>query len=428
MVGSLPKSEKTTGGNESVHPLRVSDDTYLLSVNVENILFEGLWEMPNGVALNSYIIKGEKTAIIDGVCGWDGVPEQLYQLLGELDIDPQSIEYLIINHMEPDHSGWIEDFKRIKSDFKVICSKKSAELLEHFYGHTENVVSVGDNDTLDLGNGHILQFYEIPNVHWPDTMVTFDTLTGTLFTCDAFGSFGTAEQSSFDDMLTEEQLTFFEKEAVRYYANIVAAFSGPVKKAIEKCALLPIKIVAPGHGIIWRENPTRIIQDYSDYASYQKGPAREEITVIWGSMYGMTEKAVNHVVQVLEDESIRFHIHRLPETSWGTVLASIWISTGVILAVPTYEYKMFPPAAAVLEEIGKKKVQNRKAFLMGSFGWSGGAEKELNEIISRNRMNWTLLEPVVFRGNAQEDDFKKIEEQTRELVKQVREEVNQLKA
>jgi anaerobic nitric oxide reductase flavorubredoxin len=145
-------------------------------------------------------------------------------------------------------------------------------------------------------------------------------------------------------------------------------------------------------------------------------------------MYGMTEKAVNHVVQVLEDESISFHIHRLPETSWGTVLASIWISTGVILAVPTYEYKMFPPAAAVLEEIGKKKVQNRKAFLMGSFGWSGGAEKELNEIISRNRMNWTLLEPVVFRGNAQEDDFKKIEEQTRELVKQVREEVNQLKA
>ena len=110
----------------------------------------------------------------------------------------------------------------------------------------------------------------------------------------------------------------------------------------------------------------------------------------------------------------------------GTVLASIWISTGVILAVPTYEYKMF--LLLLLFGGDRKKKANRKAFLMGSFGWSGGAEKELNEIISRNRMNWTLPEPVVFRGNAQEDDFKKIEEQTRELVKQVRDEVNQLKA
>jgi anaerobic nitric oxide reductase flavorubredoxin len=407
-----------------VHATRVTKDTYLLSVNIENILFEGLWEIPNGVALNSYIIKGEKTAIVDGVCGWNGVPQQLYNLLYKLDIDPQSIEYLIINHMEPDHSGWIEDFRQFKPDFKVICSRKSAELLKHFYGYTDNIISVGDNDTLDLGNGHIMQFYEIPNVHWPDTMVTFDTMTGTLFTCDAFGSFGKVEESSYDDMLTEEQLTFYEKEAVRYYANIVAAFSVPVKKAIEKCESLPTRIIAPGHGIVWRGNPARIVQDYSRYASYQKGPALEEITIIWGSMYGMTEKAVSHAVKILEDENISYHIHRLPETPWGTVLASVWTSTGVILAVPTYEYKMFPPAAAILDEIGKKKVQNRKAFLMGSFGWSGGAQKELDEILDRNRMNWGLLEPAVFRGNALEGDLKKIEERVRELVRLVRVTVN----
>jgi anaerobic nitric oxide reductase flavorubredoxin len=408
----------------SVHATRVTKDTYLLSVNIENILFEGLWEMPNGVALNSYIIKGEKTAIVDGVCGWNGVPEQLYNLLGKLGIDPQSIGYLIINHMEPDHSGWIEDFRQIKPDFKVVCSRKSAELLKYFYGYTDNIICVGDNDTLDLGNGHIMQFYEIPNVHWPDTMVTFDTMTGTLFTCDAFGSFGKIEESSYDDMLTKEQLAFYEKEAVRYYANIVAAFSVPVKKAIEKCGSLPVRIIAPGHGIVWRENPARIVQDYSRYASYQKGPAMEEITIIWGSMYGMTEKAVSHAVKILEEENINYHIHRLPETSWGTVLASVWTSTGVILAVPTYEYKMFPPAAAILDEIGKKKVQNRKAFLMGSFGWSGGAQKELDEILTRNRMNWELLEPAVFRGNASENDLKKIAERVRELVKLVRVTVN----
>ncbi|HHY81910.1 MAG TPA: FprA family A-type flavoprotein [Clostridiales bacterium] len=403
-----------------MHATKVTDDIYQLSVNVDNILFEGLWEIPNGVALNSYIIKGEKTAIVDGVCGWEGVPGQLYELLDKLEIDPKSIEYLIINHMEPDHSGWIEDFKQIKSDFKVVCSRKSAELLEHFYGHTSNILIMGDNDTLDLGNGHVLSFYEIPNVHWPDTMVTFDNLTGTLFTCDAFGSFGKAEEANYDDMLSEDKLAFYEKEAVRYYSNIVAAFSGPVKKAIEKCAKLPIKIVAPGHGIVWRKDPGRIIENYSKYASYQKGPAREEITVIWGSMYGMTEKAVKHAVKILEEEGIEHHVHRVPETSWGTVLASVWTSTGVILAMPTYEYKMFPPAAAILDEMGKKKVQNRIAFRMGSYGWSGGAQKELDEITARNKMNWSFLEPVEFRGNASDEELKLIEERVRELVRAVR--------
>jgi anaerobic nitric oxide reductase flavorubredoxin len=408
---------------KNMHATKVTDDTYLLSVNVENILFEGLWEIPNGVALNSYIVKGEKTAIIDGVCGWEGVPEKLYKLLDELQIDPMSIEYLIINHMEPDHSGWIEDFKQIRSDFKVVCSRKAAELLEHFYGHTENVICVGDKDTLDLGNGHLLKFYEIPNVHWPDIIVTFDSLTGALFSCDAFGTFGKADTANYDDLLTEEQLLFFEKEAERYYANIVSAFSGPVKKAIEKCSTLPIRLIAPGHGIVWRKDPARIVQNYTDFASFQKGPAREEITIIWGSMYGMTEKAVNHAVKILEDEKIRHHVHRMPESSWGTVLTSAWTSTGIILAMPTYEYKMFPPVAAILEEIGKKKVQNRKAFRMGSYGWSGGAQKELDEILDRNRMNWDFLDPVEFRGNASEEDFKQIEYAVRELVHQVREAV-----
>lgn len=398
----------------------VAKNIYQLTVNVEDILFEGLWEIPNGVSINSFIIKGEKTAIVDGVCGWDGVPESLFELLDELNIDPKSIEYLIINHMEPDHSGWIEDFKKINSNFKIVCSKKSAELLDAFYGHTENIICVGDNDTLDLGNGHVLEFVEIPNVHWPDTIATFDTLTGTLFSCDAFGSFGNVTKSSFDDTLSKEEIDFYEKEAVRYYSNIVASFSMAVTKAIEKCSKLPIKIIAPGHGIIWRENPSKIIDDYVRYALYQKGVAKEEITIIWGSMYGMTEKAVNHAIKVLEEENIKVNVHRVPETSWGTVLASAWTSTGIILAMPTYEYKMFPPLAAVLEELGKKKVLKRKAFRFGSYGWSGGAQKELDEIMTKHRMNWEFLEPVEFKGNPKDEDLKLIETQIRNLVKEVR--------
>lgn len=411
-------------GGRILNVTEVAEGIYKLSVNVDNILFEGLWEIPNGVSLNSYIIKGKKTAIVDGVCGWDGVPESLFALLDNLSIEPESIEYLIINHMEPDHSGWIEDFKKINPNFKVLCSEKSAELLEAFYEHTDNITVVKDDDVLDLGNGHVLKFYEIPNVHWPDTIVTFDTLTGTLFSCDAFGSFGSATGSNYDDMLSDDEIDFYEKEAVRYYSNIVAAFSLPVKKAIEKCSNLPIKIVAPGHGVVWRKNPNKIIEDYLRYASYQKGPAKEEITIIWGSMYGMTEKAVQHAIKVLEQEKIKLHIHRVPETSWGTILASAWTSTGIILAMPTYEYKMFPPMAAALEELGKKKVLNRKAFRFGSYGWSGGAQKELDEIMCKYCMKWDFLEPVEFKGGPRENDLELIENQVRSLVKEVRALVN----
>lgn len=403
-----------------MHASKVTDGVYQLSINIENMLFEGLWEVPNGVSMNSYIIKGEKTAIVDGVCGWDGVPENFFALLKELDIELESIEYVILNHMEPDHTGWIEDLKKFHTDFKVLCTKKAAPMLEAFFNHTENIQIVGDGDQLDLG-GHVLEFAEIPNVHWPDTMATFDHTTGTLFSCDAFGSYGRVDHGNYDDLLSEEDLQWYEEEAVRYYANIVAAFSMFVDKAIKKCAGLPIKIIAPGHGVVWRKDPMRIVEDYQRYVQYQKGPARKEITVLWGSMYGMTEKGVKHVVSLLEKESdIKINVHQVPQTSWGQILKSLWTSTGVVLAMPTYEYKMFPPMAAALEEVAKKKVMGRKAFRIGSYGWSGGAQRELDDIVSRLKLNWDFVEPVEFIGSPTEEDLAKVAAGLNELVQAVR--------
>lgn len=404
-----------------MHASKVTDGVYQLSINMENMLFEGLWEVPNGVSMNSYIIKGEKTAIVDGVCGWDGVPEHFFDLMKELDIDIKSIEYVILNHMEPDHTGWIEDLKKIHQDFKVVCSKKAAPLLEAFFNHTENIMVVSDGDQLDLG-GHVLEFAEIPNVHWPDTIATFDHTSGTLFTCDAFGSYGSVSAENYDDQYTEAELQEFEEEAVRYYANIVAAFSMFVDKAIKKCAGLPFKIIAPGHGVVWRKDPMRIVEDYARYVQYQKGPAQKEITVLWGSMYGMTQKGVDHAIALLEkEEDIKINVHQVPQTSWGQILKSLWTSTGVVLAMPTYEYKMFPPMAAALEEVGKKKVVNRKAFRMGSFGWSGGAQRELDDIMTRLKMNWEFVEPAEFKGAPTEADLKRIETGIEALVASVRE-------
>jgi flavorubredoxin len=397
----------------------IAENTYVLSMNFEEILFEGAWEIPNGVSINSYIIKGEKTAVIDGFCGWDGAPETLFSLLSQLDIKPGEIEYLIINHMEPDHSGWIEKFKELNPNFKILCSKKAQDLLSAFYSQTENITCVKDGDSVDLGNGHILQFTEIPNVHWPDTIATFDTATGTLFSCDAFGGFGKINTSIFVDELDKNEVDKYESDTIRYFSNILGTFSPQAKKAVVKCANLPIKMIAPGHGYIWRE-PKVIMDAYSQYADYQKGPAREEITLVWSSMYGMTEKAVKHAVKVLENQGIKYQVHQVPEDSWGTVITSAWTSTGLILAMPTYEFKMFPPMAATLEEMGKKKIQNRKVFSFGSYGWSGGAQKELAEINTRLGMNWDFIEPVEFLGAPGEEELQKIEKGILDLVNDVK--------
>ncbi|KGE72443.1 FprA family A-type flavoprotein [Spirochaeta lutea] len=403
-----------------MHVTEVTDGIFRLSANAKDILFEGIWPIPNGVSMNSYIVKGEKVAIVDGVCGWDGVPETLFTQLDQMKIKAEDIDYVIINHHEPDHSGWLDDFKKIRKDFQIITSVKGEALLEAFYEITDNIRTVKTGDTLDLGDGRVLAFADIPNVHWPETMATFDTKSGTLLPCDAFGSFGAITDAPYDDQLSDEQIEFFEQEAVRYYANIVAAFSLPTSKAIKVVEGLPVKIIAPGHGIVWRKNPQKIVDDYKRYASYSKGPAKEEVTVIWGSMYGMTEQGVRPVIEGLQEGGVVVHEHRVPESPLGDILASVWTSTGVVLAMPTYEYKMFPPMAAVLDELGKKKVLNRKAFRFGSYGWSGGAQKELDEITQRLKMNWDFLEPVEFKGKPSPQELDLIKQRGRELAEAVK--------
>lgn len=399
----------------------VTEGVWRLSANVDNLLFEGIWPIPHGIAMNSYIVKGEKCAIIDGVCGWDGVPETLYRQLEEMNIRLDDIDAVIVNHLEPDHTGWLETFKTMKDDFTIYTSAKGAELIGAFYGisHTR-IHEVKSGDTLDLGGGRVLAFEEIPNVHWPETIATYDTKSKTLFPCDAFGSFGSVTDAPYDDQLTDEQIRFFEKEAERYYANIVGAFSVFVQRAVKKLEPLEIKIIAPAHGVVWRKDPSKILNDYIRYASYSKGPAKPEVTVVWASMYGMTGSAVTDVVEGIESEGIRARVLRVPETHMSYVLASVWETTGVVIGTPTYEYAMFPPMAAVLDEIGRKKAQNRLAFRFGSYGWSGGAEKELEEIVKRNRMNWDFLESVEFRGMPTEHDLELIRSRGAELARKVK--------
>lgn len=403
--------------------IEITKDIYMLSMNVSDILFEGIWDIANGVTLNSYIVKGDKTAIIDGVVGWDGVPENLYKSLEEIDINPEDIDYLVVNHMEPDHSGWIENFIKINEDFTIVCTDKAAKLVSSFYGDKVNFKVVKEGDSLNLGNGKVLSFHPVPNVHWPDTMYTYESDTKVLFSCDMYGSFGKIEEHYFDDELTVEEVDMFENEAIRYYSNVMNTFRPAVKKAIEKSKELNIKIIAPGHGPIYRANPQKIIDDYTRFTKYSEGAGKNEVTILWGSMYGMTKKAVNFAKDILRREGIKVNNLEMPYENDSEVIASIFKAAGIIIAAPTYEYNLFPPVAAAMDEVGRKKITNKLAFRFGSYGWSGGAEKELKEIVEKKKMKWDFIESVEFEGSPKEKDFNEIEAGILKLIEKMNDKI-----
>lgn len=324
----------------------------------------------------------------------------------------------MLNHLEPDHTGWLADYKRLNPKVQILATAKGVELVKSFYKVEEGVKAVKTGDTLDLGAGVVLSFVEAPNVHWPETMVTFEPASGTLFSCDAFGSFGMLGDRMFDDEYNTREHDRFEAETLRYYSNIVASFGVFVKRAIEKLEGLDIKTVAPSHGIVWRKDPGRIIELYRRYASYLDGNREKEICVIWGSMYGNTEKGLASAIRGIEDEGVRFTMHRVPNEDASYILSDAYKSEGILVAMPTYEYKMFPPMAYVLDLLERKHVNGRSALRIGSWGWVGGAKKEYDEAIAA--LKWKSLDSVEWAGVPDDATLAVLRESGRELARKVK--------
>jgi len=392
-----------------MHVQKVMDDIYRLAVNIEdeNYLFEGIWPIPNGISINSYLIKGEKNVLIDLTQNIMDFPKAITEQMGGLQLGVEDIDIIILNHMEPDHSGWLREFCKKNEKGVIYCTQKAIPLLQAFGGvPAERAIAITDGMTLTVGD-YDLQFFDTPNIHWPETMMTYEKKRGILFACDAFGSYGKVEADTiFDDQLSKEKHDFFEQEALRYYANIVATFSQFVLKGLEKLGGLEVKVICPSHGIIWRDNPGVIIDHYKRYAGYSKGPGEREVTLVWSSMYGNTKSILNLIIETLSKRKIPVHVFQVPGDEVGYVLASAWKSAGLIFGMPTYEYKVFPPMAHVIEELLVKRVTNKKVFRYGSFGWSGGAQRDFENRIAKS--GWDLLSSYEWQGAPTDEDREKI--------------------
>ena len=391
----------------------VSESVYCLHADIQTKdLFEGIWPIPHGVSLNCYLVKGKKTALIDLIR--DEASGQIEKQLNQLGLGYGDIDYLILNHLEPDHTGWLREFRLRNPNAKIISTAKGIKLVNSFYKINEGLMEVKDNDELDLENGIKLRFFETPNIHWPETMMCYEAISGTLFSCDAFGSYGALGDRVFDDQFSLEEHLLYESESLRYYSNIVASFSAFVDKALQKLKNLDIRCVAPSHGIVYRKNPGSIIQRYINYSRYAR-KGEKEICVIWGSMYGNTKKGVDAVVRGIKAEGLPCTIHRIPDEDASYVLQDAYKSSGLVIAMPTYEYAMFPPMANILDLFRRKHITGKTVLRVGSWGWSGGAQKEYETILEK--LSWKNIESTEWSGSPEEGELATLEERGRQLAR-----------
>jgi len=362
----------------------------------ETDLFESIWPLPRGVSYNSYIILDDKVALIDTVKSsyLATYMDKIKAVLGP----ERQIDYLIVNHMEPDHSGSIRDLRRVYPGMKIVGNAKTAEFIRDFYGITDGVISVRDGEALDLGT-HELKFVFTPMVHWPETMVTYETREKILFSCDAFGGFGALDDRIFDD---EVDLAYYEDEILRYYSNIVGRYSGMVQRAIEKLKGVEIAVIAPSHGPVWRTRPGYIVALYDKWSRHE---TEEGVTLVYASMYGNTRRMMEAISRSLAEEKVeKVRVHDVSRTHISYILVDIWRFRGMILGSPTYNTKIFPLMASLVNMLEEKMLQDRFVGVFGSYTWSKGAVKTLIEFALNNKL--TLVDPVVeFKSSPTEEDF-----------------------
>jgi flavorubredoxin len=361
-------------------------------------LFEELWPIPNGIAYNSYLVLDDKVAIMDAVkdISLDRYLDKIRGLLAER----KTVDYLIINHVEPDHSGAVKILREIFPGMQIVGNKKTLDLLARFYGISENVRLVEDGDDLVLGRCR-LKFYLTPMVHWPETMMTFEETHQILFSGDMFGGFDALDDGIFDDEIKD--LGQFEGEMLRYFTNVIGKYSVMVQKALAKIQGLDIRMVASTHGPVWRNRPRHAIDLYDRWSRYE---AEDGVVIVYASMYGNTEKMMETVARSLESEKTgTLRVYNLSRVHPSFILSDVWRFRAMVLGSPTYNTGLFPLMDHFIRLLENKMLQNRIAGVFGSYGWSGGAMKELSDFV--RRMKWELVEPVVeARCSPTEEDLR----------------------
>ncbi len=357
---------------------KVTEDLYWVGGNDKRLnLFENIHPIPRGTSYNSYVLLDEKTVLVDTV-DWS-VSRQFVENV-EYVLAGRELDYLIINHMEPDHGASIEEILMRYPGVQIVCTAKAAVMMKQFGFRAENVMEVGEGDTLSFGK-HQAMFVTAPMVHWPEAMVTFDTTSGVLFSADAFGSFGSLDGKLFADEVDFER--DWLDDARRYYTNIVGKYGPQVQKLLKKAAGLDIKYICPLHGPVWRENLGFILDKYQKWSGYE--PEEKGVMIAYASMYGNTESAANILAAMLCERGMtNIVLHDVSVSHVSYLISDAFKYSHMALLSVTYNLGVFPPMQNFIDDMKALNLQNRTAAVIGSGTWAPQAGpsmvKQLEEI------------------------------------------------
>ena len=370
-------------------------------------MFDALIPLPNGTTYNAYLIIGsKKKALIDTVN--PGFEKELEDKIAQL-VNPTDIDYVIMNHAEPDHAGSIPHIMALNAKAKLVTTAKGAKMAQIFYKvPEERIVAVRDGETLDLG-GKTLQFIEAPMLHWPETMFTYLTENKILFPCDFFGSH--VAKGLYDDEI-EELLVF----AQRYYGEIMMPFNIMGQKALEKIKDLPIDVIAPSHGPIHR-NPARILNVYRKWSN---GETKRKAIVVYVSMWGSTEKMIKPIVDTLTSEGIEVALYNLTVSDIGDVAKDLVDSRAIVLGAPTVLGGAHPLAVYATYLVKALKPPAKFGAVLSSYGWGGGAIKNIQEVLGPSKLE--IVGALEINGPPSEENLKQVVDMGKTLAEKIKEE------
>lgn len=369
---------------------KINDDVFYVGVNDRRITwFENTHPITRGMAYNSYVIVDEKTVLLDTI---DKAGAQ--QFLENLDyvLKGRTLDYLVINHMEPDHCALIEDVVRKFKDVILVGNKKTFELLHQFYDIEigDNFIEVKEGDTLSLGK-RTLKFMMAPMVHWPEVMVTYSDVDKMIFTADAFGTFGALNGNIYAD-----QIDFAGEwldDSRRYFSNIIGKYGMQTNMLLKKLATLEIDYICPLHGPIWRNNIDYIINKYKTWASYQ---AEEKgVVIAFGSVYGNTEEAVDVLAAKLSELGVKnIKIHDTTSTDPSYVISDIFRYSTLVLASSTYNLSIFPAMNTLIHDIVNHNIQNRHVAIIENGSWAPTSGKQMRTELEKTKNNIFINEQI----------------------------------
>jgi flavorubredoxin len=366
--------------------IKLSECVYWIGVNDRRThLFENLWPLDKGISYNAYLVRGRHTALIDTV--EVSKTGEFFSHIDQILVNNEPVEYLVINHLEPDHSGAIVNVITRYPDIKIVGNATTFKILRQFYGISDNLYPVDDKQVLDLGEYH-LSFIPTPMLHWPETMMTYHHEDKILFSGDAFGSFGTLDGGVMDEELN---MSFYEEEIRRYYSNIVGKYWNPVQRALAALKDKDIKIIASTHGPVWRKELNRIVLLYDRWSRFE---SEKGAVIVFGSMYGHTEKMAEMIARALCEGGIKdIKIHDSSKTHLSYILNDIFLYKAVILGSSAYNGFIFPPMEQLLSRILHTGIKDRLLGIFGSAAWGGGGVRAIEEFAEK--IKWELVAPSV---------------------------------